>query len=158
MLETIIRVGINFSTTEVIDINIISEMLQLRPSEAWKKGDIRPKDFCIREDATQEQRNEILSSQPLETVYRRHSNWSFDLDDDHSLDLNDSFEKLRFVLEDKIDDIMNVNKMFDITPSLVAIIEIASEEERPGLYLEQPFISFANKINANIVIDWYFMY
>ncbi len=159
--DTTIQVYFFYVTDKDFNIEELGEILTLKPTDVRQKGSVIQPEAWIRKDLSEEQRSRLLEkteSKKRRALFRKASRWKFELEPKHSLDLNECFRELVDVLQEHVDEIKLVNKRYGITPGFEAVIEIAAQDQRPELYLDQSIVQFAGEIEAGFDIDWYFMY
>ena len=114
------------------DIQEVTELLGICPSESWYKGEvIRNKDRR-----------------------RTYTAWVYNTDIAETLDINMQIKKLEEVFSSKVEAISLLKKKYDLDISIDFVI-IIENGEPPAIYFEPKFIEFAAKIGARFDIDTY---
>lgn len=131
MKYTNIKLSLRF-IGENFDIQEITNMLNVYPSETWNKGDF------------------IRKSQKK----RQYTAWIYSTDVIETLDINKLITNFKDLFYPKDNIIIALKEKFnlDISIDFVVIIE---NEEPPAIYFLQDFIEFAAKIGATFDIDIY---
>lgn len=117
---------------EDFDVQKITKVLDVSPSETWNKGD------SIRNTGKK----------------RMYTAWIYNTKITESLNMDTSTKQIEEVFFPKIDKIVALKKRYhlDISIDFVIVIE---NEETPAIYFEPDFIQFAAEIGAALDIDTY---
>lgn len=119
---------------EDYDIGIITEKLDIEPSEYYKKGD---------KIGNKEMR-------------RKETCWSITSGYEVSLDINNQLEKIVNLIKPKRSTLINLMEQFNLEYKFIIVIRIENNQ-LPAIFLEREVIEFANDIKAEFDFDMYIM-
>lgn len=112
--------------------NDISNILEIRPTEYYSKGD--------------KVKNKNL--------YRKETAWSVSTGYEPSLDINKQLSKLISLIENKKKNLIHLKQIHKVDYKFCIVIRI-EQNQSPSVYLDSHTISFANEIQAEFDIDLY---
>lgn len=110
----------------------ITKLLGIMPSEAYSKGEL------IRNGR----------------VTRKETAWTISTGYEVSIDINEQLEKIIFILEGKLDKLVELKNNLRLNMLFMIVVKIENNEI-PALYLRKEFIHFADKIDAEVGFDIY---
>lgn len=114
------------------DLEVVTKMLNLIPSESYKKGD----DIKGR------------------SIKRIESCWSISTKEEESMDVNEQLDQIIEILKDKVEVLLKLRKMYEIEYLVMIIVKIENNE-KPAMCFGRKFIKFINEIQAEFHIDMY---
>lgn len=133
MNETNILVEFNIIGDD-FDIGLISEQLDIKPTDYYKKGDkIRNKE-----------------------IKRKETCWTISSGYEVSLDINNQLEKVLCIIKPKRNILNKLREQFQLDYKFIIVIRV-EENQSPAIYLEQDVIEFANDIKADFDFDLYIL-
>jgi hypothetical protein len=121
---------------------IITRDLDLKPTNAYVKGQMIEKPWLIGERKHKES---------FETKF---STWEIATDYEPSCDVNVQLKILYTFLENKVDILNQLKARYELDFHIVIVIKI-EKGETPAIYFEKWLIDFAYSIGAIIDIDLY---
>lgn len=110
----------------------ISNVLELIPSEFYRKGD------AIKN----------------RTLARKETCWTISSGFEESLDINEQIKKILYSLQNKSEELNFLKKELNLDYLLTIIINV-QEENVPAMYFESNVLGFINNISAEIEVDLY---
>lgn len=119
---------------ENLDLETISFITKLKPSNSWKKGD------------------KILGRK--KELFRQENCWELNYDFDDCLFLDEISDQIVSDFSNNLDSLskyINDNKL----ESKIYIIPEIIDNETPALYFNKSFLNMISKINGEIDIDLY---
>ena len=116
------------------DVDYITKVLSIIPSEYWRKGDLVKK----------------------RDVIRKYSCWEVSSGYKESLDINIQLDKIITIFSQQIDNLIMLKKMFDIEYIIEIVINVENNI-KPTMCLSQRVIEFAYLIGAKIDFDIYIL-
>ncbi|WP_017811051.1 DUF4279 domain-containing protein [Paenibacillus shenyangensis] len=119
-------------TGEQLDLNKLTNVIGISPSESWLKGDPIPDKKTARPDSC----------------------WILSTGYEESLDINDQLYKMMSRISSKI-DILNDLKQEDSLKFVVAIVINVEEDIKPAMHFEKQFIEFAYNLKTEFYIELY---
>ncbi|MCR8842638.1 DUF4279 domain-containing protein [Paenibacillus sp. SC116] len=121
-------------------LDVVTEQLGIKPTMAYRKGDVIKRKSSIKHDGR--------------VHYRKETAWDLGMDYEESLDVDDQLSKIINVLSDKREVIVEIQNRFCVECKLFIVI-IVEEGLTPVLFLNKRAIDFAHAIHAEIDIDLY---
>jgi hypothetical protein len=112
----------------------VSEMLEITPTETYKKGDVIPHRST--------------------NLYRKETSWNLKTDYQDSLDVNNQLKQIISKLCNKTAIINEIKNTFSIESTIFIVVKI-EEGNTPAFYLGKDIIKFAANIGAEFDIDMY---
>ncbi|WP_317979319.1 DUF4279 domain-containing protein [Paenibacillus glycanilyticus] len=124
-------------------VNEVSKLLCIEPTESYNKGDVivRPK-------------NENIINTTVK--YRKETAWILSSGYQESYDINDQLGLLLDTLESKIIELKRIQTDYKVSYKFEIVINIENNQ-KPAIYLERRFISYAHSINADVDFDLYIL-
>lgn len=116
---------------DYFDINQIEQILQIKATESWKKG-------------------EKLRS----GLIRKQTSWSISTKYINTLEVDESLNALLDLIENKTDEFRLIKTLFDVDIFILIIVEIYNDE-KPDLSIRERATKFAGSCNMSICFDWY---
>ncbi|GMK44255.1 hypothetical protein PghCCS26_13820 [Paenibacillus glycanilyticus] len=115
----------------------------IEPTESYNKGDVivRPK-------------NENIINTTVK--YRKETAWILSSGYQESYDINDQLGLLLDTLESKIIELKRIQTDYKVSYKFEIVINIENNQ-KPAIYLERRFISYAHSINADVDFDLYIL-
>lgn len=110
----------------------ITEQLDILPCETYLKGEL------------------IKNGK----IVRKETSWSINTGYENSYDINEQLEKIVMLLESKTDKLVNLKNSFNLNMLFMIVIKIENKEI-PAMYFKRKFLSFLNKIGAEVGFDTY---
>lgn len=117
---------------EDFDIQEVTEMLDISPSETWRKGDF------------------VRNTKRLRT----YTAWIYNTEVLETLNICALTEQINLIFSPKVDKIAFLKKEYDLDISIDFIV-VVENDDPPSIYFESDFIKFASKIGAQFDIDMY---
>ena len=112
--------------------NIITEKLEINPTQSWVKGDdIKGKNHKKEDNC-----------------------WIISTEYEESLDINNQLSQLLVILQDQKEMLIEFKKKYDMKYIVEIVVKIR-DEQTPAMYFERECITFINDIQAVIDIDLY---
>lgn len=131
MKKTNVRVDFRIMGDE-FDINLITESLDILPSDSWKIGDE------IRKTGKK----------------RAYTAWIYSTGYEETLDINTQIKKIESLFLTRTDTLCDLKKQYNLDFSIDIVIVI-EDKEPPAIYLDHSIINFAAGINARFDFDTY---
>ncbi|MFE6799852.1 DUF4279 domain-containing protein [Paenibacillus chitinolyticus] len=122
-------------------VNEVTQLLGIEPTESYNIGDI-----IVRPE------NDNVTSST--THYRKETAWELSSGYQESYDFNDQLYYLLDRLESKVGELNKINNKYNVSYKFMVVINVENNE-KPAMYLERRFISFAYSINADLDFDLY---
>lgn len=116
------------------DIGLISEQLDIKPTEYYKKGD------------------KIGNKE----IKRKETCWTISSGYEISLDINNQLEKILSLIKPKRNILNKLREQFQLDYKFIIVIRVEGNQS-PAIYLEQEVIEFANDIKADFDFDLYIL-
>ncbi|MFD2614155.1 DUF4279 domain-containing protein [Paenibacillus gansuensis] len=122
-------------------VNEVTQLLGIEPTESYNIGDIiiRPKNDNVTSSTTH---------------YRKETAWELSSGYQESYDINDQLYYLLDILESKVSELNKIKDEYNVSYKFNVVIKVENNE-KPAMYLERRFISFAYSTNADIDFDLY---
>lgn len=115
-----------------LNLDKVTNVIGISPTESWLKGDPIPNKKLFRPDSC----------------------WILSTGYEESLDINDQLYKMMSRIIIKI-DILNDLKQEDSLEFIFAIVINVEEDTKPAMHFEKQFIEFAYHLKAEFYIDLY---
>lgn len=117
---------------EVFDLTIITNKLEIKPTEQWVKG-------------------ERVSNR---NIVRKDTCWSYGLGEEESLDINNQLKKMFDILKFKRNILKELKAIFKIEYLFLVTIKIENDV-KPIISIKTPIIELMNDIGAELDVDMY---
>jgi len=114
------------------DLNEVTQLLNVSPSNSWNKGE------------------KIRNSQKQ----REYTGWIYSTDIIETLDVNTAVKKIEELFMSKVGVICGLKRRYELDISIDVSIVIENEEP-PAVYFENEFLQFISQIGARLDIDMY---
>ncbi|AGK54492.1 TPR domain-containing protein [Bacillus sp. 1NLA3E] len=122
-------------------IDNVTEILGIKPTNSYKKGDVIPKKYNPNVVSTKVQ-------------FRKETAWEFGTDYQESNDVKVQLDHIIRPLKNKATIINQLKSKYNLECDF-SIVIIMENGETPGLHLDNEQIEFANNIKAEFDIDLY---
>ncbi|CAM4274726.1 DUF4279 domain-containing protein [Saccharibacillus endophyticus] len=116
---------------EQFDPKILTQTLLITPTRTWFKGD------PIRRD-----------------LVRKETCWELSTDYEESLDINDQINKVKALIQDQKDKVVQLIKQNNLECKFEVVINIENNI-KPAMYLNKDTIKFIYDLGAEIDFDLY---
>ena len=127
-------VGIELVLTgDQFDLDVVTEILGIKPTIQWNKGD-------------------GISNRP---IVRKDTTWSYSIGLQNSFDIEEQSKQFLSVFKDKLDQLKLLKREL-YTDCLILYTVKVFNLETPIMSLSSDMINFASAINARIDFDLYF--
>lgn len=120
-------------------IDLVSDLLGLKPTCSYYKGELIPENPNIRR---------------IKTMYRKETVWEIGINYEETYDINDQINQVINQLNNKEHTIIELCKEFKLQ-CLFMIVMIINEGETQATYINKQFIKLANMLDAEIHFDIY---
>lgn len=117
---------------DYFDLDIVSNELNLNPTESWIKGEEVPNRRTVRKDTT----------------------WSYTLGTKETIDLDKELTNLVSVFDPKRKILKKIKVKFELEYQILITIKIENEET-PAITIRIPNINFMNDICCKLEFDTY---
>ncbi|HBW36732.1 DUF4279 domain-containing protein [Desulfosporosinus sp. BICA1-9] len=130
-MSTTVNVELVISGDE-FDPSTISRILNLMPTQKWKKGDLVKNRYVRRNDST----------------------WSIGIGHQESSDIREQITNLLKVIGGKENELFRLQKQYEVEILILVTINVY-DSLKPVISFNHDILTFANAINATIDVDMY---
>ena len=156
-MKTTIDVGIVYVGKGFREEHITNE-LNLLPTKSWNEGDLINYRTIMTEEASDATRKKFLRTQGKHSntpnSYRKSTKWELSTGKEISLDVNEQLKKIFDILNNKVQNILEINNKYNVKPQISIVIEIVNDES-PSIFLDSQIVDFINEIRGSIDIELY---